>query len=60
MLTHLDNFTRQNILALWDPPYVRSEPSTQETEAAEPADNNDNVDPEDVDAALRLFGMQAG
>ena len=60
MLTHLENFTRQNIQALWDPPYVRSEPSTQETEAAEPANNDADVDSQDVDAALRLFGMQAG
>ena len=35
MLSHLENFTRQNILALWDPPFIRSEPPTQETVAAE-------------------------
>jgi hypothetical protein len=39
MLTHLENFNRQNILALWDEPYCRSEPPTQETVAAESEDD---------------------
>ena len=55
MLSHLENFTRQNILALWDPPFIRSEPPTQETEVVESEGEDDS---NDVEAALLLFGMQ--
>jgi len=55
MLSHLENFTRQNILALWDPPFIRSEPPTQEPEVVESESEDDS---EDMDAALLLFGMQ--
>jgi hypothetical protein len=58
MLTHLENFDRQNILALWDEPYCRSEPPTQETVAAESEDDEEDLAAA-IDAALLLFGMQA-
>ena len=61
LLSHLENFNRQNILGLWDQPYCRSEPPTQETMAAESEDEEeDQCRAEDaVFVALDLFGLQA-
>lgn len=42
-------------MALWDPPFIRSEPPTQEPEVVESESEDDS---EDMDAALLLFGMQ--
>ena len=59
LLSHLENFNRLNILALWDQPFCRSEPPTQETMAAESEDEDEDQcrAEEAVFAALDLFSL---
>ena len=61
LLSHLETFNRQNILALWNQPFCRSEPPTQETMAAESEDDEEDQSraEEAVFAALDLLGLQA-